>query len=148
MKKLLLFVVCSIVCGLFFVSADVANATELVWVPINPSFGGPSYNATWLMASAQAQNKLVEKTKPYTTSTIDPIEDFERRLNSQILYRLSNKIVDEAFGEEGLLPEGETQAQYTVGTFSVDITTDMAQITVRLTDITTGNTTTVEVPYF
>jgi curli production assembly/transport component CsgF len=148
MKKLLLFVVCSIVCGLFFVSADVANATELVWVPINPSFGGPSYNATWLMASAQAQNKLVEKTKPYTTSTIDPIEDFERRLNSQILYRLSNKIVDEAFGEEGLLPEGETQAQYTVGTFSVGITTDMAQITVRLTDITTGNTTTVEVPYF
>jgi curli production assembly/transport component CsgF len=127
---------------------DVATATELLWIPINPSFGGPSYNATWLMASAQAQNKLVEKTKPYTAPQTDSIEDFEKRLNSQILYRLSAKIVDEAFGEDGLLQEGQTQAQYNIGDFSVDISTDMAKITVKLTDSSTGNSTTLEVPYY
>ncbi|MDH5364676.1 MAG: curli assembly protein CsgF, partial [Dehalococcoidia bacterium] len=88
------------------------------------------------------------KPKPYTPPTTDVFADFERRLSSQILYTLSRKIVEEAFGEVGLLPEGETQAQYTIGTFSVDITTDLAQITVTLTDILTGNTTSIEVPYF
>jgi len=148
MKTLAMFLACGIVCGLFFISSGVATATELIWVPINPSFGGPSYNASWLMASAQAQNKLVEKPKPYTPPTQDPIADFERRLNSQILYRLSSKIVDEAFGEEGLLPEGITEAQYVVGDFRVDVTTDLSQITVKLTDTATGNTTTLQVPYY
>ena len=148
MKRLAMFVGCGIVCGLFLMPTSVATATELVWVPLNPSFGGPVYNATWLMASAQAQNKLVEKAKPYTPTTTDVFADFERRLSSQILYTLSRKIVNEAFGEEGLLPEGEMEAQYTVGGLNVDITTDLVQIKVTLTDILTGNTTTVEVPYF
>ncbi len=148
MKTLAICLFAGIFCAMFLMPVGVATASELVWVPINPSFGGPSYNATWLMASAQAQNKLVEKTKPYTAPQTDSIEDFEKRLNSQILYRLSAKIVDEAFGEEGLLPEGETEAQYTIGDFSVDISTDLGKITVKLSDISTGNSTTLEVPYY
>jgi curli production assembly/transport component CsgF len=114
MKSLLMFVLGGIVCGLFLMPAEVAVATEIVWVPINPSFGGYPGNSSWLMASAQAQNKLVEKSAPYTRT--DPFEDFEYNLKRQYLSMLSRKIIEEAFGEEeGLLPEGETEAQYTVG---------------------------------
>ncbi len=149
MKTTVIYVVSFIVCACLLVSADIATATELVWVPINPSFGGPSYNATWLMASAQAQNKLVEKTKPYTYERPDPFEDFEYTLKRQYLYALSRKILNQAFGEEEdlLLPEGETEAHYTVGDYKIDVTTN-GQITVVLTDITTLDLTTVEIPYF
>lgn len=147
MKRLLMYAVCGIVCALFLLTAGVATATELIWTPINPSFGGPSFNAQWLMASAQAQNKHVEKPKPYKYEPPDPMENFESNLKRQYLYALSRKIMDEAFGEEGLLPPGETEAQYTVGDYTIDITTN-GQITVVITDIFTGDSTTVEIPYY
>lgn len=149
MKSLLMFVLGGIICGLFLMPAGVATATEMVWVPLNPSFGGPAYNATWLMASAQAQNKLVEKPKPYTYTPPDPFADFEYTLKRQYLYALSRKILNQAFGEEEdlLLPAGETEAHYTVGDYKIDITTN-GQITVVLTDIITLDSTTVEIPYF
>ena len=33
-----------------------AQATELVYTPVNPSFGGNPLNGTWLLNNAQAQN--------------------------------------------------------------------------------------------
>ena len=147
MKRLVMCVVCGIVCGLFLLPAGVATATEMVWMPMNPSFGGPSYNATWLMASAQAQNTHVEKPEPYTYERPSPFDDFEYTLQRQYLSGLSRMIIDEAFGEEGLLPEGQTEAQYTVGDYTIDITTN-GQISVVITDTVTGNETTVALPYF
>ena len=32
------------------------SATELVYTPVNPSFGGSPLNGAWLLGSAQAQN--------------------------------------------------------------------------------------------
>jgi len=148
MKRLLMYVVCGIVCGLFFISAEVATATELVWVPINPSFGGPSYNATWLMASAQAQNKLVEKTTSYGTLEKDLTAEFESRLYSQIMYGISTYIRNEIFGEPGTgegLQVGETgHCAVTVGEYLVDIST-VDGISILIAG--PSGTTTVEVPY-
>jgi len=99
MKRLVMYAICGIFCGLFLMPADTATATELVWVPINPSFGGYAANATWLMASAQAQNSHVEKAAPYTRP--DPMDDFEYTLKRSYLSALSRKIMDEAFGDGG-----------------------------------------------
>jgi len=33
-----------------------ASATELVYTPVNPSFGGSPLNGAWLLGNAQAQN--------------------------------------------------------------------------------------------
>jgi len=145
MKRLVMYAICGIFCGLFLMPADTATATELVWVPINPSFGGYAANATWLMASAQAQNSHVEKAAPYTRP--DPMDDFEYTLKRSYLSALSRKIMDEAFGEEGLIPEGETEAHYTFGDYTIDITTN-GVITITMTDIVTGDTTVVEIPYY
>lgn len=145
MKRLVMCIVCGIVCGLFLIPAEVATATELVWAPLNPSFGGPSYNATWLMASAQAQNSYVETAAGYTRP--DPFEDFGYDLERRYLSALSQKIIDEAFGEEGLLPEGQTDVQYLIGDYTIDITSN-GQLTVVITDGVSGNSTTVAIPYF
>ena len=37
-------------------SCGLVQATELVYTPINPSFGGNPLNGTWLLNNAQAQN--------------------------------------------------------------------------------------------
>jgi curli production assembly/transport component CsgF len=143
--KTLMYVVVGIACILFLMPAGKAVATELVWVPLNPSFGGYAGNAAWLMSSAQAQNSHVAETAPYTRP--DPMDDFEYTLKRSYLSALSRKIMDEAFGEEGLLPEGETEVQYSLGDYTIDITTN-GMISIVITDIATGDTTTVEVPYF
>lgn len=147
MKRLVTDGLLTIITACLLLTTSATMATELVWEFVNPSFGGSPFNGDWLLASAQAQNKHVEKAASQA-GTASLLQDFENRLNSQILYRLSNKIIEEAFGEESLLPPGEDEASYTVGSFDVQITSDISGITVSLTDLTTGNSTTVQVPYF
>lgn len=148
MKTSTLFAISMVVLVGLCVLPGRVVATELIWVPVNPSFGGYAGNASWLMSSAQIQNKFQKQAEPYKVPERDMLEDFASRLNSQLLYQLANKIVGEAFGEEGLLPADQSEAHYTVGTFQVDVTTNLANIMVTLSDTSTGNTTIVEVPYY
>lgn len=145
MKRLVMYVVCGIVCGLFLLPAGVATATELVWTPINPSFGGPSYNATWLMASAQAQNTHVEKPEPYTRPS--PMEDFKYTLERSYLSRLTSQIISTAFGEDTEIPLS-TDVPVQIGDYTITVTTTELQITVNIYDTLTGNSTTVAIPYY
>jgi len=140
MKRLLVYLVCGAVGALFLVNGTVAAASELVYAPISPSFGGNPYSGQWLLNQAQAQNKF-EEEEPER----DLMEDFEERLIRQILYRMSRSIIDEAFGEYGDTIE---PGHYEIGNYHIDISTDGVFITVVITDIVIGDTTTVEVPYY
>ncbi|GAG71921.1 unnamed protein product [marine sediment metagenome] len=139
MKKLAVCVICGAVCALLLANTNMAAASELVYTPINPSFGGNPFNAQWLMDSAMAQNRF---EKEYER---DLMEDFEDMLTRQIFYRMSRYIIDEAFGEydEELQP-----GHYEIGNYHIDISTDGVVITVVIRDIVTGDTTTIEVPYY
>lgn len=143
MKRLVMSVVCCVVCILFLMSKGTVLATPLVYTPKNPSFGGSPFNAQWLLSSAQAQNKLKEHKKPWKMPEKDPIEDFKKSLDRQILYNLSRKIVDSAFGEEGL-----TEGHYDLDDYTIDVSTTLSGIEVVLTDSVTGNETIIEVPYY
>jgi len=138
MRKLLVYLICGTVCALLLANATAAS--ELVYTPINPSFGGSPFNAQWLLNSAQAQNKFKEEGWQR-----DPLEDFQDMLARQILYRMSSNIIDEAFGEYG---EALQPGHYEIGNYTIDITTDGVVITVVIIDIVTGNTTSIEVPYY
>jgi len=142
MKKLAMYIGCGIVCGLFLLPADAATATELVWTPINPSFGGQPYNGQWLLASANAQNKHADKQQP-TDRVGDLIQDFQANVQRQVLGRLADKIVSEAFGEEGL-----QQGHYNLGDFTVDVGADVSGINIVLIETLTGNRTILQVPYY
>ena len=127
------------------VAAGVGIANELVWTPINPSFGGNPANGSWLLASAQAQNTMVPKAATYTRP--DPLEDFEYNLKRQYLARLADRIMDDVFGEDTLLPDAQSDAEYTIGDYHIQITTRDA-VKVTITDTITGSQTSVEVPYY
>lgn len=126
------------------VSVGVASGSELVYTPVNPSFGGSPLNGAFLLNSADAQNKF--KDPNATSLSRDPIETFRDTLTRRALTEIANRIVDTAFGNDATLTTG---GHYQFGTYTVDvITADANSLTVSIADSATGRTTTVEVPAF
>jgi curli production assembly/transport component CsgF len=121
-------------------------ASPLVYKPLNPFFGGDTFNAQWLLASADAQNKHVERAAAYVAPS--PLDDFKNSLTRAMLSRLQTKILDDAFGETGSGSAPLEPGQYDIGDYyQINIVTNGA-ITVTIKDLLTGQTTTVSVPYF
>lgn len=129
---------------LFILSTMDALATQMVYTPVNPSFGGSPLNGNWLLGMAQAQNTHVEKSS-YSYSN-DIVDNFEESLTRQVLYNISRKIVEDTFGSsDSDLGEGH----YEFGDYVIDVqSTEGESVKVFINDITTGNSTTVEVPYY
>lgn len=137
MRKLVVCLICGAVCASVLANANTTGASELIYTPINPSFGGNPANGQWLLAQAEAQNRFEEET--------GTLEQFENMLTRQIFYRMARYIVDEAFGDYG---EELQPGHYEIGNYAIDISTDGVVITVVVVDIVTGDTTTIEVPYY
>lgn len=125
------------------VSVTSASATELIYTPVNPSFGGSPLNGNWLKASADAQNKLKEKQEIIEK---DPLEEFQKSLDRRVLSALANRIVDQAFGSY----DSELQTgRYEFGDYTFEINANVGEnINVVITDGNSGSSTTIEVPYY
>lgn len=120
------------------------KASELFYVPTNPSFGGNPNNAAWLMNSAASQNEITDMDNKDVFNR-DPLQEFKENLNRQILNRFSSEIVQTAFGDsQDDLKEGT----YQIGDFIVDVRPLNSNIRVVITDNGTGNQTVIEVPYY
>lgn len=124
-----------------FFSSEV-KAQDFVYEPKNPAFGGSYLNYSWLLNSAQSQNKLEDPTQTNAYGR-DALTDFEESLNRQILNQLSRKIVENQFGEDGL-----QDGQYILGNYQINIGSDESGVNININDTGTGNSTTVVVPYF
>jgi curli production assembly/transport component CsgF len=121
---------------------NYTNAAELIYVPINPSFGGNALNAQWLANQAAAQNEFKEKEEE-TFFDMDPMERFEESLTRQILSRLSYRIIEKAFGESEL-----ESGHYEIGDYIIDVDTGGENIKVIINNPETGGSTIIEVPYY
>ncbi len=134
-KILLLFVI------LFTVKGVLAQ--QLVYTPVNPSFGGYYYNGQVLLSEAQAQNGFssgASVTNPYSQN---PLDNFKNTLNQQILSQLSRQLLSNLFGEAGL-----KAGHYDLGDYSIDITPGGDGVHIDIFDNTSGDQSTVIVPYF
>jgi curli production assembly/transport component CsgF len=95
-----------------------------------------------MLAQAEAQKPKEEAETYYSTET-DPLEDFSESLNRQILSRLSSRLIQSAFGEADL-----EAGHYEIGNFIIDIEDIDSGIRVIITDPSTGQDTTIEIPYY
>ena len=141
MKRLLVCVFCLLFGVLFLMSGRPANATELIYTPVNPSFGGNPLNWSGLLNQATLQNKFQEG-RPLRVPK-SPLERFTEQLEYSVFSRMANRIVDTAFGEDTLQP-----GEYVFGNYKISVTTDASGITTIITEISTGNTTTIQIPYY
>ncbi len=105
------------------------TATELVYTPVNPSFGGSPLNGAWLLGSAQAQNDTkdpdaVDRSSLAGTSALD-------RFTSQLESRLLSDLL-------GDVRDGKT-GSITTDDFIVNINNDdIGNLVVSITDRLTG----------
>ncbi len=124
---------------LFFMSQ--VSAGELTFKFINPNFGGSPFNGTPLLNNALAQDEFEDPDEQDDESSA---EEFADRLDRQILSRLSRRLVDNAFGEEGEIVEGTIETG--INTINIEETPESTIVTI--TNPSTGETTVVEVPFF
>ncbi len=138
MKKILLagFIL------VLFAAADV-SAQQLIYTPVNPSFGGYYFNGQTLLSEAQAQNGFTSGSSSYNPYSQNPLDDFKNSLNRQILSQLSRQLLTNVFGEAGL-----TEGHYDLGDYSIDITPGGDGVHIDIFDTGTGDQTTVILPYF
>lgn len=139
MKKTLWL--CMMLVSLLF--TPVTEATELVYTPVNPSFGGSPLNGTFLMNQATAQNDHKDSSSSSSYSR-DPLESFEESLVRRVLSNLSSSIVDSTFGyDDADLADG----YYQVGDYGIEVSGgDGGDVSVSISDVGTGNSTTIVIP--
>jgi curli production assembly/transport component CsgF len=115
------------------------NAQGLVYKPINPAFGGDTFNYQWLASSAESQNKFKDNTTSTTVKT--DLQKFTEQLNSQLLSQISRSLYTQQFGSQGL-----SAGSYIFGSLSVEIYPSLGGLTVDILDTKTGEQTQVIIP--
>jgi curli production assembly/transport component CsgF len=140
MKQFLLLVL------IVFAAGTYSHAQAFIYRPNNPNFGGNTFNYSWLLSQAQAQDRNVDPTTKRNTTTRtttnSSLDSFSQSIQSQILSRITRNLVNDKFGE-GDLKEGT----YNFGDYQVDIRNGADGVVVRIVD-NKGGETTVTVPYF
>src|ERR1700733_6929927 len=114
-----------------------SQATELVYQPVDSSFGGNPANGQVLLNIANAQNKY---TAPSAASSgglaaQTPLEQFNSELQQAILSRVAASVTNSIVGPNGQLVPGTIQT----GNFSITISNlsnGLLQISTR--DTSTG----------
>jgi len=106
-----------------------ASATELVYTPINPSFGGSPLNGAWLLGNAQAQNDKKDPDALDRSSLLgnqSALDRFTSQLESRLLGDLLSGV---SSGKTGTV----TTDDFIVRVYNGDAGMLIVEITDRLT---------------
>jgi len=106
-----------------------ASATELVYTPVNPSFGGSPLNGAWLLGNAQAQNNKKDPDALDRSSLFgnqSALDRFTSQLESRLLGDLLSGVTD---GKTGTV----TTDDFIVRVYNGDAGMLIVEITDRLT---------------
>lgn len=118
-----------------------AHASELAYVPNNPSFGGNPLNGPVLLNQAQVQNRFVEKSST-SASGQTALTQFNSMLQSAILSRVSSAVTSSIVGANGQLVPGVVETT----DFRIAITNlQGGLLQIVTTDKNTGQTTQFQV---
>ena len=94
----------AIVCGLALWGA---GASDLVYVPVNPNFGGAPNNAPGLLAAASATNKHgLQSGLGGSSLNQTPLQQFNQTLERMVLSQLASSATSKLLGQDGKLIPG------------------------------------------
>ncbi|MBD1584133.1 curli assembly protein CsgF [Pseudoalteromonas sp. S16_S37] len=124
--------------------SQTGQASELVYTPINPSFGGNPLNASMLMNKAQAQNKHKAHVEPKSYA-----EKMQESLERAYINRIVREVTDLAFGESSDENVFGQDSVFVSGDHQIRMLTSNADsITIEITNLVSGEVTTIEIPRF
>ena len=137
MKKIILALV------VYTSVVNYALSSELVYTPINPSFGGSALNGSFLLGKAQAQNK---HKAPLTQKSFE--EKVSDALERATLSDIVSKYKDTVLGENNNIDIGE-DTSFVSGDYQIDIVAANSDtITIQITDLLSNKITIIEIPKF
>ncbi|MEL4422420.1 curli assembly protein CsgF [Shewanella algae] len=113
--------------------AFAGQATELVYTPINPSFGGNPLNGSFLLSKAQAQNdnQAAGNEKDFVTR-------FKESLERNIINSITRGVAD-----------GEiTDGVYDTGDYRVEVASTGSGVMLTITNLLSGEVTVIEMPIY
>jgi curli production assembly/transport component CsgF len=120
------------------ISAQPAQASDLVYTPINPSFGGNPFNSAHLLGIANSINKYKD---PSAVDSSNPANQFLRTIQSRLLSAVATQVTDLIFGENaqdsGVIRFGDQEISFVRGIDSVTLT---------ITNFADGSVTEIVVP--
>lgn len=120
------------------------HATELVYTPVNPSFGGNPLNGSVLLNAAQAQNKTKDPDapEPFKITEKTALQQFNEMMERSVLSRLATAQMSSIMDEYGKLHAGTlVTANFTIDV--ADLGNGFLKVTTK--DNFTGATTYFEV---
>ncbi len=118
--------------------AGGVQASELVYTPINPTFGGNPLNASQLQYTATAQ----KPSQPTSTTTQQSTEQqFLQMLQSQLYASLANAVSTAITGTNA-----QAAGTIKLDNMQVSWVTINGQKQITMTDFSTGQVTTIVLP--
>lgn len=133
MKKFLTFVLIGV--------SFYATAQQLVYKPINPAFGGDSFNYQWLLSSASAQNQFDNEKDNNLFGEESAIKGFQNDIDRQILNQLSRDLFGGNFGEVDMKP-----GIYNYGNMYIEIKEYSKGLIIQIFNTQTGEQTEILLP--
>lgn len=116
-----------------------ASAQDLLYTPINPSFGGNPFNSAHLLGLANAQNRYED---PARSRNQTQGEQFARQLQSRLLSALSSQLVDAIFGENP-----QERGRFVFGGQIIEFVRGLDSVVLTITN-EDGSVTVIEIPTF
>ncbi|WP_090224908.1 curli assembly protein CsgF [Lutibacter maritimus] len=135
MKKLKFIQVVILICMPIFMFSQ-----NLVYKPINPFFGGDTFNYQQLLASANAQNNF-EEDSGFSFDQATDLENFTESLNRQLLNSLSQDLFTQQFGDQSL-----SVGTFVFGSLVVEVSPTSNGLSVNILDTATGEQTQITIP--
>ncbi|MDA0781176.1 MAG: curli assembly protein CsgF [Rickettsiales bacterium] len=117
----------------------VSSASPLTYQPTNPSFGGNPFNSSHLIGLANEQKSFTSARTSIPSR--DPLDDFSRTIQRSLLSRLSQDIADSILGENA-----QDSGSFLIGDTQIFFANDGTNVSIDLTDLTTGGTTNIILP--
>ena len=117
------------------------QAQQFAYKPLNPAFGGDTFNYSWLLSSAQVQNGLKEPVNP--EDQLSELEQFGENLNNQVLSQISRTLLQQQI--EGI-GNFDQEGTFTYGSLAVEVFESEEGLVINILDTSTGEQTQVIVP--
>jgi curli production assembly/transport component CsgF len=140
--------------GILLASLLVSNPSwggELTHGFVNPDFGGSPLNGAYLLSNASAQNDHTPKTPTSALAGLsgsaqkNSAELFAEQVNSLVMSSVAYRVVNQAFGQSGPLPNGSS-LNTGINTVSVDYYDGGVRVTVI--DNKTGGRSVIDIPNY
>ncbi len=130
----------SIFAFVFLLFVTTPAVADMVYKPINPSFGGDPFNSSHLQGLASSQ-KLHTSSSSSSSSNQTAAQRFLSMLQSRLYSSLASQVAEAIFGENA-----KESGSVTFDDQQVEFVNTGTEIQISITDFLTGEVTNISVP--